>query len=103
MHNASIYNVLFFFHCDYELLYILGILAFGVKESAVVNKVFTAVNILVLLFVILSGVIKGDVNNWYLDETSLSDQYEYGPLYFFTMRYSGINTWAFELHTVLRK
>lgn len=80
----------YFFHCDYEFLYILGILAFGVKESAVVNKVFTAVNVLVLLFVILSGFIKGDVNNWYLDEASLSDQYEYGPLCFFTMCYSAI-------------
>lgn len=55
----------------------LGILAFGVKESAIVNKIFTAVNILVLLFVILSGVIKGDINNWHLDETSLLGGYEY--------------------------
>lgn len=56
----------------------LGILAFGVKESAIINKVFTAVNVLVLLFVILSGAIKGHINNWYIGEDSLLHQYEYG-------------------------
>ena len=59
-----------------------GILAFGAKESAVVNKVFTAVNVLVLLFVILAGVIKGDINNWQLGEESLLNPYEYGFLLF---------------------
>lgn len=58
-----------------------GILAFGVKESAIVNKVFTAVNIVVLLFVILTGFIKGDLNNWYIDEASLQNSYEYASLF----------------------
>lgn len=40
----------------------------GASESALVTKVFTVVNLLVLGFVIVSGFIKGDVHNWKLTE-----------------------------------
>ncbi|NXJ79279.1 CTR1 protein, partial [Trogon melanurus] len=45
-----------------------ALLAFGVSESALVNKIFTAVNLVVLGFVIISGFVKGDIKNWQLLE-----------------------------------
>lgn len=40
----------------------------GASESALVTKVFTVVNLLVLGFVIISGFITGKVHNWNLTE-----------------------------------
>ncbi|XP_019903628.2 cationic amino acid transporter 2 family protein [Esox lucius] len=50
------------------IMLLAGVLAFGVKESAVVNKVFTAVNTVVLFFVVIAGFIKGDIQNWCISE-----------------------------------
>ncbi|KAK3524409.1 hypothetical protein QTP70_027987 [Hemibagrus guttatus] len=48
------------------ILLLTGLLAFGVSESALVNKIFTGINLVVLSFVMISGFVKGNAENWNL-------------------------------------
>ncbi|XP_066228682.1 cationic amino acid transporter 3-like [Saccopteryx leptura] len=48
------------------VLLLTGLLVLGASESALVTKMFTGVNLLVLTFVVLSGFIKGDLHHWQL-------------------------------------
>ncbi|XP_069408006.1 cationic amino acid transporter 3-like isoform X3 [Ovis canadensis] len=69
------------------VLLLTGVLVLGARESVLVGKIFTGINLSVLSFIILSGFIKGDLHNWKLTEqdytlnTSESgDIYSLGPL-----------------------
>ncbi|XP_070265496.1 high affinity cationic amino acid transporter 1 isoform X1 [Myotis yumanensis] len=53
------------------ILILTGLLTVGVKESAMVNKVFTCVNVLVLGFIVVSGFVKGSLKNWQFTEEYL--------------------------------
>uniref|UniRef100_A0A8C3YLF2 Cationic amino acid transporter C-terminal domain-containing protein n=1 Tax=Catagonus wagneri TaxID=51154 RepID=A0A8C3YLF2_9CETA len=50
------------------VLLLMGVVVLGVGVSALVNKVFTGINLLVLNFIIISGFIKGNLHNWQLTE-----------------------------------
>ncbi|NXL26866.1 CTR3 protein, partial [Glaucidium brasilianum] len=71
-------------HPDFFAVILIGLLtvllAFGVSESALVNKIFTAVNLVVLGFVIIAGFVKGDIKNWQLSEEDYSNLSYLDPL-----------------------
>ncbi|XP_077772133.1 cationic amino acid transporter 3-like isoform X3 [Canis aureus] len=69
------------------VLLLTGLLVLGASESALVTKIFTGVNVLVLSFIILSGFIKGDLHHWQLTEedyklamSASNDTSSLGPL-----------------------
>uniref|UniRef100_A0A3Q2XL11 Cationic amino acid transporter 2-like n=1 Tax=Hippocampus comes TaxID=109280 RepID=A0A3Q2XL11_HIPCM len=74
------------------IMLLSGLLSFGVKESTSINKVFTGVNILVLVFVAISGFIKGDIANWQISEdyfTAANLTSDFGVGGFFPYGFSG--------------
>lgn len=54
------------------IIILTGLLTLGVKESAMVNKIFTCINVLVLCFIVVSGFVKGSIKNWQLTEKNFS-------------------------------
>lgn len=56
-----------FFACGMVVL-LACLLAFGVKESSLLNNIFTCVNMLTVCIVIIAGTIKADPGNWALTD-----------------------------------
>uniref|UniRef100_A0A7M4EZE5 Solute carrier family 7 member 1 n=1 Tax=Crocodylus porosus TaxID=8502 RepID=A0A7M4EZE5_CROPO len=77
------------------ILILTGLLTFGVRESALVNKVFTCINILVLCFVMVSGFVKGSIKNWQLSvedihNMTLVNHTQYGVGGFMPYGFTGV-------------
>ncbi|XP_064611951.1 high affinity cationic amino acid transporter 1-like isoform X2 [Liolophura sinensis] len=70
------------------------ILAVGVKESTTFNNIFTGVNLLVVLYVIICGLFKVDINNWYLSKTDLPSNNKFGDGGFFPFGFGGMMSGA---------
>ncbi|XP_040108017.1 cationic amino acid transporter 3-like [Oryx dammah] len=50
------------------VLLMTGLLVLGARESILVTKISIGTNLLVLVFIIITGFVKGDLHNWRLTE-----------------------------------
>uniref|UniRef100_A0A8C6E5Y5 Cationic amino acid transporter C-terminal domain-containing protein n=1 Tax=Moschus moschiferus TaxID=68415 RepID=A0A8C6E5Y5_MOSMO len=50
------------------VLLMTGLLVLGAQESILVTKISIGTNLLVLIFIVITGFIKGDLHNWRLTE-----------------------------------
>ncbi|XP_054161650.1 cationic amino acid transporter 2-like [Oppia nitens] len=51
------------------------LLAIGVKESIRFHTYMTCVNLLVVVFMVVCGIIKADTHNWAIDKSEIPDKY----------------------------
>lgn len=66
-------------------------LAFGMKESSLVNNIFTVINIFVVGFVIIAGSLKADPANWSISpDTNATNATEIGNGGFFPFGIEGM-------------
>ncbi|XP_069690757.1 high affinity cationic amino acid transporter 1-like isoform X3 [Periplaneta americana] len=56
-------------------LILAAALALGVKESSLVNNLFTFINVGVVLFVILAGSFKAESKNWNINPEEIDEEY----------------------------
>lgn len=65
-------------------------LAVGVKESTKFNSVFTGINLIVVLYVIICGAFQSDIHNWQLDPKKDAIPEGHGSGGFFPFGVSGM-------------
>uniref|UniRef100_A0A6P7GJA4 High affinity cationic amino acid transporter 1-like isoform X1 n=1 Tax=Diabrotica virgifera virgifera TaxID=50390 RepID=A0A6P7GJA4_DIAVI len=64
-------------------------LAFGLKESSLVNNIFTSLNIGIVLFVIIAGSLKADFKNWNIQPSNTTNATNIGEGGFFPFGLEG--------------
>lgn len=55
------------------IMLLAGLLSIGVKESTILNNIFTCVNLLTVVTVIIAGAIKSDVKNWTIPKSEVPE------------------------------
>ncbi|XP_063697274.1 cationic amino acid transporter 3 [Culicoides brevitarsis] len=61
------------FFSFFIVLVISTLLAFGVKESTLMNNIFTGVNLIVISIVLVAGIINADIKNWQIQKEDIPE------------------------------
>ncbi|XP_001688576.2 cationic amino acid transporter 3 isoform X1 [Anopheles gambiae] len=72
------------------VLILAGLLAYGVKESTLMNNIFTGVNLIVIGIVLVAGGINCDPDNWTIDPKDIPPGYNGGAGGFAPFGFAGI-------------
>ena len=60
------------------IMVLAGVLSVGVRESSLLNNVFTGVNLVTVAIVLVSGSIKADPANWWIPEEDVPEGFGVG-------------------------
>ncbi|XP_050439963.1 cationic amino acid transporter 2-like [Adelges cooleyi] len=57
----------------FAILLLTVIVAWGIRESSMINKIFTVVNILTVIIVVISGLFLADIKNWKIKKEDIPE------------------------------
>ncbi|KAJ6645363.1 High affinity cationic amino acid transporter 1 [Pseudolycoriella hygida] len=78
------------FFSFFIVLLLAILLSVGVKESSVLNNIFTSVNVLTVLIVLVAGAIKADPANWNIPKDQIPENVRGGEGGFMPFGFAGI-------------
>ncbi|XP_071446749.1 cationic amino acid transporter 2 [Hetaerina americana] len=72
------------------ILLLTALLAFGVKESTTVNNIFTVLNLITIMIVIIGGAIKSNPENWKIKKENIPPGKDGGSGGYIPFGFSGV-------------
>ncbi|KAL5238581.1 hypothetical protein ACI65C_005991 [Semiaphis heraclei] len=73
-----------------SILLLTLLIAWGMKESSLLNKIFTVVNLLTVAIVVMTGLYKIDISNWNLPKEKIPPNINGGEGGFLPFGWSGV-------------
>ncbi|XP_051171592.1 high affinity cationic amino acid transporter 1-like [Leptopilina boulardi] len=47
------------------------LLSIGVRESSILNNIFTSINVITILIIVVAGSMKADIKNWFIEKENI--------------------------------